>query len=451
MNERLNKLINDREAALNLAKGILDANPDGLTEDQQKQVNDLHAQIKGFDTEIAILDKQSKAEGQQSALALNMSEPADNRFIPGDPANKGLSNKEQKDISSYSVLNALQASVGYAQLDGLTKEMHEEGLNEYKNSGISHKTQGVIIPEVVMLNGSKNIRNDVNTGSGTGGERIDTELRAPIDVLLDKTVTRQLGATYLTGLRGDITFPTMTAASEPAEKAENAAATEVQPTTGSKSMTPTRLPAYTEISEQLLKQDAFGIEQWVRNHLFELVALRMDRMAINGSGSSNEPTGVLNAAGLSLISHGTNGGAPVRTSLTRTAGTVNIANALMGGLGYLTNGKVETTLKETLVDSGSGQFVWPEGAKTLNGYNAVSSNIVPSNLVKGSSGSVCSALIFGNWRDLYVGMWGGIELKSNPYVKMDEGLVQVHVVSYYDILVSRAASFAASKDLLTVI
>lgn len=450
MNERLQKLIGNREAALKKAQGIIDANPDKLTKEQSKEVSDLHAQINGFDTEIAILEAQIKAENEQDAIALNMRQPADNRFIPGDPANKGLSNKEQKDLRNYSVLNALQASVGYAPLEGLTKEMHQEGISEYKDCGISHKTGGVVIPEKVMSAGSRYIRNDVNTGSGTGGDRIDTELRSPIDVLLDKTVTRELGATYLTGLRGDITFPTMTSAAEPAEKAENAAATEIQPTTGSKSMTPTRLPAYTEISEQLLKQDAFGIEQWVRNHLFELVAIRMDRMAVNGSGASNEPTGILNAAGLSLISHGTDGGAPVRTTLTRTAGTVDVANAMMGNLGYLTNGKVETTLKETKVDTGSGQFVWPEGASTLNGHKAVSSNLVPSNLTKGA-GTDLSALIFGNWRDLYVGMWGGIELKSNPYVKMDEGIVQVHVVSYYDILVSRVASFAAANDLVTVI
>jgi hypothetical protein len=71
-------------------------------------------------------------------------------------------------------------------------------------------------------------------------------------------------------------------------------------------------------------------------------------------------------------------------------------------------------------------------------------------LVKGTSGAACSALIYGNFADLVIAQWGGIDIQVNPYIKDTEGLVRITADCYYDANVRRAASFAAIKDLLTV-
>ena len=74
---------------------------------------------------------------------------------------------------------------------------------------------------------------------------------------------------------------------------------------------------------------------------------------------------------------------------------------------------------------------------------------MPSNLVKGSSGSVCSALIQGNWNDLIIGNWGTLDLMVDPYTGSTSGTVRVVALQDADIAVRHPESFSAMKDALT--
>ena len=85
----------------------------------------------------------------------------------------------------------------------------------------------------------------------------------------------------------------------------------------------------------------------------------------------------------------------------------------------------------------------------LNEYKVGITNQVPSNLVKGSSGAVCSAIAFGNFNDAVMGQWGGLEFLINPYSKDTEGLIRINCWTFYDFIVRRAESFAVCKDILT--
>jgi hypothetical protein len=89
------------------------------------------------------------------------------------------------------------------------------------------------------------------------------------------------------------------------------------------------------------------------------------------------------------------------------------------------------------------------GIGEVLGYNAVTSNAVPSDLVKGSSGAVCSAIMYGNWADLLIGMWGGLDVMLDPYTGATAGTKRVVALQDVDIAVRRVASFAAMKDALT--
>ena len=130
---------------------------------------------------------------------------------------------------------------------------------------------------------------------------------------------------------------------------------------------------------------------------------------------------------------------------------VSTLNADIGALGYLTNAKVRGKLKSTLVTATYGdRMIWAEGAGAtpLNGYRCEVTTQVPSTLDKGGSTGVCSAIIFGNWSDLVVGMWGGLDITANPYIKDIEGLVRINAAVFYDTVIRRGASFAAMKDAL---
>jgi hypothetical protein len=66
-------------------------------------------------------------------------------------------------------------------------------------------------------------------------------------------------------------------------------------------------------------------------------------------------------------------------------------------------------------------------------------------LTKGSS-SDCSAIIFGDFSELLVGQWGGIDMIVDPITKMEQSLTRVYVETFWDIAVRHAASFAAIQD-----
>ncbi len=113
-----------------------------------------------------------------------------------------------------------------------------------------------------------------------------------------------------------------------------------------------------------------------------------------------------------------------------------------------TNAKVEGGVHK-LKDFNGNYFFSPYGAelgkkKMLSRHFHVSNN-VPSDLTKGS-GSSLSAIIYGNFNDLLIGMWGSLEILVDPYTDIAKGTVGIRALQSIDIAVRHAESFAAMKD-----
>jgi HK97 family phage major capsid protein len=89
-----------------------------------------------------------------------------------------------------------------------------------------------------------------------------------------------------------------------------------------------------------------------------------------------------------------------------------------------------------------------DGAPSLFGYQMVSTNQVPSDLTKGV-GTGLSAEIFGNFNDLILAEWSGIDLLVDPYTASNTGTTRVTAFFDVDVGVRHASSFAAIKDMVT--
>lgn len=74
---------------------------------------------------------------------------------------------------------------------------------------------------------------------------------------------------------------------------------------------------------------------------------------------------------------------------------------------------------------------------------------MPSNLTKGTSSGVCSAICYGNWADMLLFMWGGLDLILDPYSLSTSGGKRVVALQDVDAQLRRVASFAAMQDALT--
>lgn len=293
---------------------------------------------------------------------------------------------------------------------------------------------------------------DLTVGTASaGGNLVATDLLAGsfIDLLRNRMVLAQLGATVLDGLTGNVAIPSQTSGASTYWVAENVDVTESQAAFGQVTLTPKTVGMFTDFSRKTLLQATPAIEALVRADLANGIAAEIDRVGLAGSGSGAEPCGVINTAGIGAVAGGTNGAAPTYAHMVSLEEAVGIANADIGSLSYVTNAKMRAQLKLTQVfASTNGQPVWQ--GNEVNGYRAVATNSMPSNLTKGSASGTCSAIAYGNWVDLLVGFWSGLDLILDPYANATKGGRRIVALQDCDTAARRAASFAAMLDALRV-
>ena len=351
----------------------------------------------------------------------------------------GLSQKELKQFSLVRLLNALGSpeNIGAQKAAGYEFEVCRAAAEKQ-----GREVKGVVVPHEIL-------KRDLTVGTATaGGHTVATNLLAGsmIELLRNKMVLPGLGMQMLTGLVGNIAIPRVTGGATAYWVAESGSPTASQQAFDQVAMSPKTLAAQTAISRKLLLQSSIDVEAFVQNDLARVLALELQRVAINGSGTAPEPRGILNVVGIGDVAGGTNGLAPTWAHIVGLETEVSQDNADEGTLAYLSNTKVRGKLKQTSKVSGQNGFIWED---TVNGYQAAVTNAVPSNLTKGTSSGVCSAIIFGNFADSIMGLWGGLELMVNPYTNAAQGGVIVHAFQDADFVVRHAESFAAMKDALT--
>lgn len=344
----------------------------------------------------------------------------------------------------FSLLKAVRDAAEGRSQTGFEAEMYTEAVKEAREAGIP-MSGTVRIPSFVA---QPEKRTDMVVGTTTvGGHTVQTDLGALIPFLDPRTVVKAAGATYLTGLVGNLDLPRNDGATTATWGTEIAGATESNPTFDKISLTPKRLAAKTHISKQLLAQSSVSIENFVRGRLVEANGRALDIAALNGATGGSNPVGVLKTAGIGSVAGGTNGLAPTWANLVALETLIATGDADMGKLAYVTTPGIRGKLKTTAKDAGSGIFLMGD-SKEINGYNALISNLVPSTLTKGTSSGVCHAIIFGNWQDLIIGQWAGLDLVVDPYTLAANAEIRLIVNSWWDVAVAHAASFAAMQDAL---
>lgn len=368
----------------------------------------------------------------------------------------GVVDMNAKEQRSYSVVRAINAAIsGNWKEAGLEREVSAEIERQ-----TGRATSGFFMPHNLEMRAPYAVG-----ASGTGGALVATELLASsfIDVLRNSALIMQMGPTLLTGLVGNVAIPRQASQTASYWVTEASAITEAEATFDQVTLSPKQIGARSQYSRLALQQTTPDIEAVVRNDLAKVLALGIDLAAISGSGSSGQPTGILNTSGIGSVAMGTNGAAFTDSASGSTSGldqliqlerAVDVANALNGSLYYLTNAKVVSKLKQ--LKTAYGEYLWsPSEGNTvagtpggINGYPVMRSNQVPSNLTKGS-GSSLSALIFGNFSELVIGMWGALEILPNPYGSgYTAGSVDIRAMQTCDIAVKHAASFAAISDII---
>jgi HK97 family phage major capsid protein/HK97 family phage prohead protease len=346
---------------------------------------------------------------------------------PLENENIGLTNKE---IRQFSVVRAIAALANPSDRRLREAAAFEFEVSEAAAQRYGRGAQGVMLPTDILGVWGKR---DLNTSDDN--EIVATNLLANefIDVLRNSSSVMQAGARMLPGLVGNVAIPKKASASAGGWiSSEGGAASESEPTFGTVSMSPKNVGAFTDMTRQLILQSTPAIEQLVRDDLTQALALAIDKGALEGSGSSGQPTGILNTSG---VNKPTAFAAAVPTFAEMVAMETAVAedNALFGNLAYITDAATYGGLKTKAKDAGSGMFVLEGGQ--ANGYNVIRTQ-------QSTAGNV----YFGNFADCLIGMWGGLDLTVDPYTASSTGTVRVVALQTVDVALRNAVSFAYNND-----
>jgi HK97 family phage major capsid protein/HK97 family phage prohead protease len=350
------------------------------------------------------------------------------------PAMLGMSKRE---VRQYSIMRAITAAKQNNWKNaGLEFEAHRammdrDGLSPRSNSS-------VYVPMDVTSRQPTYGRRDFTAAvaGAAGGVGTDHLAGSFIDLLYNMSVTMNAGATRLTGLRGNVSIPKLTAGSTAYWLAsETTAITESTPTMGALTLTPKNVAALVEVSHQMAQQADPSAEQMVLRDLAQQVSLAMDVGALSGDGTGGAPTGITNTGSI---------GAFTGTSLDYAAvlnaqEDVIAANAdRLSGMAYVADPATVTKLKTRVKFTSTASPIWegPYRRGTCADEVGMASNQMAAD-----------SMLFGAWSSLVIGEWGTLELAVDDKFNFATGSIGLRAWYTVDVGVRYPAAFSLATSI----
>ena len=388
-----------------------------------KEIIDLAARHNKRDLADKAISDGISVEEFRGVLLENIS----NNTPLETPSEIGMTKEE---VREFSLVRAIRAMANPSD-----RRAQEEAAFEFECSAEAARqygkdAQGIMLPAEVLSNWGKRDA-DVTDNAGLVAE--DYKGSDFIDILRNESSVMRAGATMLRGLQGNVVIPKKTATAAAgwiATEGGNSASDELE--VGSVTMSPKVVGAHTDVTRLLLQQSSLDVENLIRDDLTKSIATAIDLGALAGSGSSGQPTGIANTSGINTTTFGAAN--PTWAEIVAMESAVASENALNGSLSYICRPADFGTLKTTEKASGTAQFVVSPD-NTMNGYNVIRSNQVTSG-----------DFYFGNFADLLIGMYGGLDITVDAYSLSQSGGVRIVALQTVDTAVRHAVSFCKSSD-----
>jgi len=337
-------------------------------------------------------------------------------------ADIGMSANE---VRSFSFQRAINALANPNNREAWNAAAFERECSEAAQQRAGKPSQGIMVPSDVLRG-----QRDLVVGTSTaGGNLVSTDLRTGdfVDLLRNRLALANVGATVLNGLQGNVSIPRQTTAASAFWIGEGGNPTESQQAFDQISMTPKTIGAFVDYSRKLLLQGSIDVESMIRMDLARVLSLEIDRVGIYGTGSTNQPLGLTNTTGLgSQTITGTGTFAEYVSMETKVA----VANADVASMSYIINATSRGALKTTEKSAGGtvGNFALMDN--TLNGYSVVVSNQLGTN-----------DCLFGDFSQMILGLWSGLDLKVDDITGATAGTVRVIALQDLDFAVKQPGAF----------
>ena len=406
---------------------------------------DVSAMIEAGKTETEIANEIAEracAYAEELAKKPEAPAPAKRAAIADGEAPAVTTGKERK----YSLVNVIRhmtlAHEGKVGPDiGYEREISEEIA---KRSG--KEAKGFYIPSGVLT------RAFDKANAAAALVATDTLFGEFIEDLVAETVLGAAGVRTLEGLVGVVTIPKAGSATAYWVTTEGGNATETTPNIGQVGATPHTVGAYTDITRKLLMQSGIGAQTFIADELRGALGRAVEAAVFSGSGSSGQPLGLDNwtetiggdSYGIPTVSM--TAGAPTHEALVAFWEKLYTANAAGASMKFIGSPAVKALLCKTrdytpfnntgakassgVVGAVGGDYLCTKDGK-VEGYDFIMSNL-------------CNAkkLYFGDWSQIMLAFWSGIDLTVDTSSLSKSGGVRVVALQDCDVIVRHRQAFA---------
>lgn len=382
-----------------------------LTDDEAQKIEDYENQVKEVDEELKTL--QSRLENLRFGED-NEDEDEDNE-TPSENNEEKEQNHRTMKKQSFSLVKAIRSIANGQQLDELTAAVIAKGNEEARKAGIS--TQGQIqLPE----------SRAAVTVTAEGEDVVATDLFDILMPLRAKNVLVQAGAKFMGNLVGDVQIPVMTA-NNVTWKGEVANAADGAGTFSHVTLSPHRLTAYVDISKQMLVQDSVDVENAIRTDLINAINTKLEETILgNGDGKEGGTTIV---APLGMRNGVTATSVTGYDKVCEVESDVEDANVL-GECVYIMSNKAKAALRGMIKGTNGTGMVYENG--TVDGTKAFNTSHLGN----------AKTYIYGDFSNLAIGNWGGVDITVDPYTQAAAGKVRIVVNAFFDAKKLRDGAFA---------
>ena len=334
-------------------------------------------------------------------------EPKENR--------NNINNTKNIHMSNFSLIKAINDVVNNRNINEDALNVIEMGATEMRKSGLSYSGQ-------IQLPVEERGDAVAATVATDGKEIVATDKLNILSPLMGKSILAEAGATFLTGLVGNISIPNYTG-STCGWKGELEAADNGKGTFGSVELSPKRLTAYIDISKQFLTQDSVGAEEMLRADIVNSLVAKLEQTIFgDAAGDNTKPAGIFNGAEVAAPSY--QGVCEAEAAVTDYSGEKR----------FVMSPTAKSAFKQATISGTKSDLRLLLEDGEVDGYP-----------VSDSSNVVAGGYAFGDFSELVVAQWGGIDIVVDPYTLATKNAIRLVINAYFDAKVRRDGAIKAYK------
>ena len=334
-------------------------------------------------------------------------EPKENR--------NNINNTKNIHMSNFSLVKAINDVVNNRNINEDALNVIEMGATEMRKSGLSYSGQ-------IQLPVEERGDAVAATVATDGKEIVATDKLNILSPLMGKSILAEAGATFLTGLVGNISIPNYTG-STCGWKGELEAADNGKGTFGSVELSPKRLTAYIDISKQFLTQDSVGAEEMLRADIVNSLVAKLEQTIFgDAAGDTTKPAGIFNGA--EVVAPSYQGVCEAEAAVTDYSGEKR----------FVMSPTAKSAFKQATISGTKSDLRLLLEDGEVDGYP-----------VSDSSNVVAGGYAFGDFSELVVAQWGGIDIVVDPYTLATKNAIRLVINAYFDAKVRREGAIKAYK------